>query len=83
MIRETPFLLQRTFNFMRTREGFLYMIQRIFSSRVFLFSIIYIISPFDIFPECLLGIFGLLDDLFVVGILLVVLTNFYYCYLVR
>lgn len=82
-IKESPFLIRRTINFMLTREGLMHMIGGMFSSNIFVVGLLYIISPLDMLPECVFGIFGLLDDLVVMGILCVLLTNFYYRYLLR
>jgi len=61
----------------------MHLLGTVFSSHLFLAGILYIISPLDLLPECIFGIFGLLDDLVVMGILFVLLTNFYYRYLLR
>lgn len=37
----------------------------------------YLLSPLDIVPEFVFGLFGLLDDLFVVFMLLMALTSWY------
>ena len=36
-----------------------------------------IISPFDLIPECIFGIFGLIDDFFYVIIALAIATNLF------
>ena len=68
---------------MCTHEGIAYILGHVCSSHYFVVGILYIISPLDLLPECIFGIFGLLDDLVVMGILFVLLTNFYYRYLLR
>ncbi|KAL4446895.1 hypothetical protein ABPG74_014867 [Tetrahymena malaccensis] len=82
-IRESPFLFQRTINFIFTREGIMYMLGHMCSSHFFIVGLLYILSPLDLLPECIFGIFGMLDDVVVLGILFVLLTNFYYRYLLR
>ncbi|EAS00625.2 zinc finger, C3HC4 type (ring finger) protein (macronuclear) [Tetrahymena thermophila SB210] len=82
-IRESPFLFQRTINFIFTREGIMYMLGHMCSSHFFIVGLLYILSPLDFLPECIFGIFGILDDVVVLGILFVLLTNFYYRYLLR
>lgn len=37
--------------------------------------VLYILSPFDILPESLLGIVGLLDDIFICLIVLAILSQ--------
>ena len=39
--------------------------------------IVYLISPLDILPEAVLGLLGLLDDLFVLLLVLVYMTIIY------
>ena len=36
-----------------------------------------IISPIDLIPECIFGIFGLIDDFFMILIALAILTNLF------
>ena len=52
-------------------------ITMIFRVRIFLLTgiaIIYVLSPFDIIPEVVFGIFGLLDDLLISGLFLMYAT---------
>ena len=48
-----------------------------------LIMIFYILCPFDLIPEALFGIFGLLDDFLVICVLLVIFSNLYYQYVSR
>jgi len=44
----------------------------------------YLLSPFDIIPEAVFGLIGLLDDLFIIIIVLFMLANsFYHAYAER
>lgn len=56
----------------------MYLISSALSSHYFIILSLYIVSPIDLIPECVFGLLGLVDDLFVIAALLVVISNFYY-----
>ena len=41
---------------------------------IFFFGVLYLLSPFDILPESVFGLIGLLDDLFVIFMLGIYIT---------
>ena len=47
------------------------------------FLILYILSPIDLIPEIIFGTIGFIDDFFVVILLVIMLSNTYYDYLVN
>lgn len=40
--------------------------------------VLYVLSPLDIIPEAVFGVIGLIDDILLVGIVLMVLTSAFY-----
>lgn len=68
-------------SFMATSEGFRYLIYQILTKTHIIILILYILSPFDLIPEAIFGIFGLLDDLIIFCVLIMYLMNFYQQYL--
>lgn len=81
MIRDLPFLLRRLFNYMCTFEGMKYFLTMVISSFMILSLFIYIISPFDLIPEAMFGVVGLVDDLIALLGLIIVIANNYYRFL--
>jgi len=78
MIRDLPFLLRRLFNYMGTYQGMVYFIKMVIGNLTLISLIVYIISPFDLIPEAIFGVVGLIDDLIVfLGIFIVIANNFY------
>ena len=64
-----PYLLRRLFSL----EGLMW----VFRLRVMLCIgglVVYVLSPFDIIPETIFGLFGILDDIFVAFVLLLYAT---------
>ena len=49
----------------------------------FVAAIMYLISPLDMIPEAVFGLFGLLDDIFVVLLLAIYVTIIYRRFLSR
>lgn len=43
-----------------------------------IFGIIYLLSPFDLIPEILLGAFGMVDDILVIGYVVVAISSVVY-----
>lgn len=82
-IRETPFYIKRIFSFLSTREGLRFFAFSAYNSVFFLGILIYILSPFDLIPEAIFGIFGFIDDLVALGFLIFVVGDLYYQYMIR
>ena len=78
MIIDTPFIIKRFALFLLTREGIQFVVTKLLTSVRVLLLIVYIISPFDLLPECIFGFVGLLDDFIIAVILLVIIGNLYY-----
>ena len=66
---------------MMTKEGLQFFLRSLESNFYLLILIIYVLSPFDIIPECIFGFIGLIDDLIVLIIIFIILTNYYYQYI--
>lgn len=64
-----------------SREGIQFFLKSIESNVYLLFLIIYVLSPFDIIPECIFGFIGLIDDLMILILIFIILTNYYYQYI--
>lgn len=56
----------------------MYLLSSACSSHYFIFLSLYILSPIDLIPECIFGLLGFIDDLFVIAALLVWVSNIYY-----
>ncbi|KAF2356632.1 Zinc finger C3HC4 RING-type [Trinorchestia longiramus] len=69
-VRELPTVLRHVWAELFTWNG-LQLFYRVRVVLCFLVGLLYAISPFDLLPEAMLGIIGLLDDVMVVGFLLV------------
>ncbi|KAL0437913.1 UNVERIFIED_CONTAM: E3 ubiquitin-protein ligase [Sesamum latifolium] len=67
-MQDLPFLLKRLLRDVMDPQRSLPLVIRARVYLAMLVSAIYVISPVDIIPEALLGIFGLLDDLIIVFI---------------
>ena len=80
---DTPFILTKTLTFVLTKEGFKFVLKQIKSSVCMFLMMIYCLSPIDIIPECIFGILGLIDDLFVFFVVFLLISNFYYRNLCR
>ena len=57
--------------------GGLLLMFRVRVLMIFASGLLYFLSPFDIIPEAVYGLFGLLDDVFIVLLLLIYLTILY------
>lgn len=68
---------------MLTKEGISFVIRQIKSTFYLFFLVLYCLSPIDIIPECIFGIFGLVDDLLVFFVVFLLISNFYYQNLCR
>lgn len=81
-IRDIPVLVPNLFRELFSIGGLMLM----FRLRVMILTVaagMYILSPLDILPEAILGVFGLLDDLFIMFLLLVYLCIAYRQFLSR
>ncbi|KAL7156172.1 hypothetical protein ABFS83_03G125100 [Erythranthe nasuta] len=65
-MRDLPFLLRRLLRDMMDPQRSIPFVIRARVYLAMIVSFIYVISPVDIIPEGLLGVFGLLDDLIIV-----------------
>ncbi|XP_013789291.1 E3 ubiquitin-protein ligase RNF170-like, partial [Limulus polyphemus] len=75
-VSDLPVLLRHMLSEFFSVGSFMYM----FRLRVvlcFMAAIMYLVSPLDMIPEALFGIFGLIDDLFIVFLLSVYITIIY------
>lgn len=75
-IRDLPTLLRHAMSDFFTVGGLVFM----FRLRIlvcFLAAFFYFISPLDIIPEAIFGIFGFLDDLFIVLLLAIYVSLIY------
>ncbi len=66
---------------MLTREGIIFIFRKLILSHWILVGLLYLISPIDLIPECIFGIVGLIDDLIVLGIMLLFISNIFYNFL--
>jgi uncharacterized membrane protein YkvA (DUF1232 family) len=82
-MKDTPFILSKFLSFLTTREGIKFVVKQINSSIYLFWMMAYCISPLDVIPECIFGIFGLIDDLFVFFVVFLLISNFYYRNLCR
>ncbi|XP_052774109.1 E3 ubiquitin-protein ligase RNF170-like [Mya arenaria] len=75
-LRDLPTLLRHLYSEFFTVGGLLFM----FRLRIvvcFLMALLYFLSPFDIIPEAVFGIFGFLDDLFILLLLAIYVSMIY------
>ncbi|XP_060558506.1 E3 ubiquitin-protein ligase RNF170-like [Ruditapes philippinarum] len=75
-IRDLPTLLRHAISEFFTVGGLVFMFRiRIFV--IFILAFLYFISPLDIIPEALFGIFGFLDDFFILLLLAIYVSLIY------
>jgi len=67
--------------FILSREGMQFFLKSIESNFYLFILIVYVLSPFDIIPECFFGFLGLIDDLMILILIFIILTNYYYQYI--
>ena len=60
-----PYLWGHIRNNFSNPEFYGYIFRNSWKYRILLLLIIYIISPFDILPESVMGVIGLIDDIFI------------------
>lgn len=75
-LRDLPTLLRHAMSEFFTVGGLVFMF-RLRIVVVFLAALLYFISPLDIIPEAVFGIFGFLDDLFIVLLLAIYVSLIY------
>eukprot|EP00249_Psilotum_nudum_P016260 c25751_g1_i1 orf=844-1623(-) len=76
-LRDMPLLLQRMLQDLMDTQRALSLVQR---TRIMVYLValaLYVLSPLDILPEGIFGIFGLLDDFFVMLLVLLHLASVY------
>lgn len=64
-ILELPYLWGHIRNNFTNPEFYGYILRNSWKYRILLILVIYIVSPFDILPERVMGLIGLIDDFFV------------------
>ena len=75
-IQDLPTLLRHALSALFSAEGMVFM----FRFRIILclaFALVYICLPFDLLPEFVFGVFGLIDDIIVVLMFAVYITIVY------
>lgn len=75
-LRDLPTLLRHLVSEFFTVGGLVFMF-RLRIIVIFLFAFLYFISPLDIIPEAVFGIFGFLDDLFILLLLAIYVSLIY------
>ncbi|EFX74792.1 hypothetical protein DAPPUDRAFT_56655, partial [Daphnia pulex] len=79
-IRELPVLFRHILSEVFSEGGFLYL-YRLRVSLLVIGCVIYLLSPLDIIPEAAFGLLGLVDDLLVLLVVAVFITNVYRTYI--
>lgn len=79
-VRELPILFRHLVSEIFSEGGFLYL-YRLRVSLLVIGCVIYLLSPLDIIPEAAFGILGLVDDMLVLLVVSVFLTNVYRNYI--
>ena len=69
---DAPYILRRWFG---SIHGFAGLIQNLRLLTLLTIALLYILSPFDIIPESVFGVIGLLDDIFVFVIILLFIAH--------
>lgn len=77
---DAPYLIKRLIATLHTREGFNFLLKRVLGSLFTLASLLYILSPLDFIPDCII-IIGWIDDAIVMTYLLLSITKLYYNFL--
>lgn len=62
-IIELPYVLQRLGRFMMSGQFIIYFLRSIHIIRLVIVVVAYLLNPFDLLPENVLGIIGYLDDI--------------------
>ena len=73
---DAPTLLRHFFQDLFSPQG-LFQLWRLRIIMMLLLMIMYLLSPFDLLPEAALGVFGLIDDLMFLLIILIYCTIVY------
>lgn len=63
--------------YINTFSGVMSIIKLCLKSKVFMTLLFLILSPFDLIPESIFGLFGLIDDFFMIIIAFIVLTHLF------
>lgn len=81
IIRDIPCLFGRIINEFRTPEGFMRILRILRLNTMLIGLILYILSPIDLIPEYIFGIFGIIDDVIVFLTLIFLFSMAYYSHL--
>ncbi len=73
---DMPTLLRHLWQDLFTVRGLL-LIHKIHIATILIFLLLYFLSPFDIIPESVVGILGLVDDLLIIAGALIYVTLIY------
>ena len=79
-VRDLPILFRHLLNEVFSEGGFLYL-YRLRVSLLILVGVVYLLSPLDIVPDAAFGILGLIDDILVILVVCVFITNVYRSYI--
>jgi RING finger protein 170 len=77
---DAPYLLRNFFNFIRTRNGWLFFVRNILGCLYIALLFIYILSPLDLIPDYL-PIVGWIDDFLVIFYVLLYISILYFDFL--
>jgi len=80
MILDAPYLLRRFSEFIRTRDGWIFLVKKILGCLYICLLLIYIISPLDLIPDYL-PIVGWIDDFIVIFYVLLYISILYFDFL--
>jgi RING finger protein 170 len=69
-IIELPYVLERIKRFVCSAEFIVFFLRSVHLLRMFLIVIVYILMPFDLIPEHLVGVIGYIDDI-LLGIIII------------
>jgi len=81
-MRDVPFLINRLIDEIRETNGAV-LLQRFHLVIYFICLAAYILSPLDLFPEMIFGVFGLIDDVLVGAYVLIAVSGIVYQYMVE
>jgi len=80
MLLDAPYLLRRFFEFIRTREGWIFVVRKILGCLYISLLLLYIISPLDLIPDYI-PIVGWIDDFIVIFYVLLYISILYFDFL--
>lgn len=77
-IRDAPFLLRMLLQKVQNVRNLWFVVCAMLRSGRLITAILYILSPFDLLPEAILGPIGLIDDAAMVGFVILTIANISY-----